>query len=197
MPTGETPDPTLGALFVTRFEELGIDYYATGGYAAILYGEPRLTTDIDVVASLTPRDARRLHAAFDPDEFYAPPPEVMIEEAGRPRHGRFNIIHAASGLRADVYVAGDSDLEAWAMANRRRLEGDAGAVWVSPPEYVIAHKLTYRRDGGSDRHVRDVRAMLAVSGASLDRALLADLVDRMGVRAQWHEVVGDAPTLGA
>jgi hypothetical protein len=54
--------------------------------------------------------------------------------------------------------------------------------------------IAYMIDGGSDRHVRDVRAMLAVSGALIDRALLAELVDRLGVRAQWDEVVGTRPS---
>lgn len=89
-----------------------------------------------------------------------------------------------------MYLAGDDPSNDAALAARRRVDAGAGDVWVAPPEYVIAHKLTCRRDGGSDRHVRDVRAMLAVSDALIDRALLAELVDRPGVRAQWDEVVG-------
>lgn len=184
-------EPTLVEAFVPRLEAAGVEYFATGGYAAILYGEPRLTTDLDVVVTLSRRDIARLHAAFDPAEYYVPPPEVMLEEASRAKHGHFNIIHTPTFLRADVYIAGDDELEAWAMQHRRRLDVDGG-LWVSPPEYVIAHKLTFRRDGASDKHVRDVRAMLAVSGDLLDRALLAELVDRLGVRAQWDEVIAPA-----
>lgn len=94
-----------------------------------------------------------------------------------------------SGFRADVYLAGDNDLEHWAIANRRRVPVGELTVAVSPPEYVIAHKLTFRRDGGPDHHVRDVRAMLAASGDLIDRALLADLVRGLGVGRQWDEVV--------
>ena len=169
----------------------GIEYFATGGYAAILYGEARLTTDLDLVVSLTRREVMRLHAAFESDEYYVPPPEVMLEEVSRPDHGHFNILHNATMLRADVYLAGANDLELWAMQHRRRLDVDGG-IWVSPPEYVIAHKLTFRRDGASEKHVRDVRAMLAVSGDQLDRALLAELVDRLRVRPQWDEVIAPA-----
>lgn len=186
--TPDAREPTLVEAFVPQIEAAGVEYFATGGYAAILYGEPRLTLDLDLVMTLGHRDVRRLHAAFDPDEYYVPPPEVMREEAARPSHGHFNIVHNLTGLRTDVYLAGDDDLEAWAMTQRRRFDVDGG-LWVSPPEYVIAHKLTYRRDGGSEKHVRDVRAMLAVSGDLLDRALLARLVARLGVRAQWDEVV--------
>ena len=185
-------EPDLATLFLLPLDRLGIAYMATGGYAAILYGEPRLTADVDVVVELGPRDLPALHAAFDRDDFYAPPIEVMREESRRPAFGHFNLIHGESGLRADVYVAGDDETNAEALERRVRMDVGPGEVWVAPPEYVIAHKLKYRRDGGSDKHVRDVRAMLATSGALIDRALLADLVARLGVRAQWDEVVGGA-----
>ena len=37
----------------------GVRYMVTGGLAAIIYGEPRLTNDVDVVADIGPRDAVR------------------------------------------------------------------------------------------------------------------------------------------
>lgn len=180
------------APFLSALEALGIPYMVTGGFAAMLYGEPRFTRDLDLVVALDPRGAARLHAAFDEARFYVPPVEVMRDEAARPRHGHFNLVDNDTGFRADVYLVGENKLEAWALEHRRRVDVGALTIAVSPPEYLIAHKLTYRRDGGSDRHVRDVRAMLAVSGDAIDRALLADLVGRLGVRAQWDEVVGSA-----
>lgn len=186
------PDADLAALFLLPLDRLGVPYMATGGYAAIVYGEPRLTTDVDVVVALGPREVAAVHAAFDVEDYYVPPIEVMAEECQRPAYGHFNLIHTETGLRADVYAAGDEATNAEALALRRRVDAGAGGVWVAPPEYVIAHKLRYRREGGSDKHVRDVRAMLAVSGEMIDRALLAVLVARLGVRRQWDEVVGGA-----
>lgn len=173
------------------FEELALRYMVTGGLAAILYGEARFTRDLDVVLDANARDLARLHAALDDARFYVPPLEVMVQEAARARHGHFNLYDNATDFRADVYLAGESAFDDEGLEAARRLTVAEGLeVSVSPPEYVIAHKLTFRRDGGSDKHVRDVRAMLAVSGALIDRALLADLVARLGVRAQWDEVVG-------
>ena len=45
----------------------------TGAVAAIVYGEPRLTHDIDVVVALRADDAPRLAAAFPAPDFYVPP----------------------------------------------------------------------------------------------------------------------------
>lgn len=180
----------LESAFLRPLDATGVAYAVTGGYAAIIYGEPRLTVDVDIVVSLRPRDVEAFLRAFDPADYYVPPAEVIAEEMQRPSHGHFNLLHHETGLRADVYAVGENAFNAEVLAARRRVPLEHGALWVSPPEYVIAHKLTFRRDGGSDKHVRDVRAMLAVSGALIDRALLADLVARLGVRAQWDEVVG-------
>ncbi len=49
-----------------------------GSFATTIHGEPRSTNDIDVVARLAARDARRLVVALG-DDFYAD--ESMIAEA--------------------------------------------------------------------------------------------------------------------
>lgn len=176
--------------FLAVFEDLVLDYMVVGGMAAILYGEVRYTRDLDLVVALNRRELTRLHAAFDPERFYVPPLEVLWEEADRLRGGHFNLYDNATDFRADVYMAGDGATDLDALAAPRRVDIGPLVINVAPPEYVIAHKLRFRREGGGDHHVRDVRAMLAVSGDAIDRALLADLVHRLGVRAQWDEVVG-------
>ncbi len=47
-------------IFTRKFNELGLRYMVTGSVAAIYYGEPRMTNDIDVVVSLRPEDVLRL-----------------------------------------------------------------------------------------------------------------------------------------
>jgi hypothetical protein len=46
------------------------------------------------------------------------------------------------------------------------------------------------RDGGSEKHPRDVRAMLAVSGEVMDRPALQDWISRQGVLQEWARVEG-------
>lgn len=38
----------------SALERLGIPYFVTGSTASIVYGEPRLTNDIDIVAAVEP-----------------------------------------------------------------------------------------------------------------------------------------------
>jgi len=48
--------------------------------------------------------------------------------------------------------------------------------------------LEYFREGGSDKHLRDIRAMLAVSGDLLDRPALEEWLQRQGLAAEWARV---------
>jgi len=61
---------------------------------------------------------------------------------------------------------------------------------LAPPEYVIVRKLEYYREGGSEKHLRDIRSMLAISGEELDRTALTEWIQRRGVQPQWQLVSG-------
>jgi len=182
------PAPDLITLFVAPLNDLGVPYMVTGAVAAVVYGEPRFTRDVDLVVTLGPDDASRLAAAFPPERFYVPPPEVIAEESRRPRHGHFNLIHLETSLKADIYPAGDDPLHAWGMARRARHDVSGVTVWMAPLEYVVLRKLEWHRDGGSARHLEDIRAMLRVSGERADRAALETWVRRLDLAAQWQSV---------
>lgn len=62
--------------------------------AAMLYGEPRVTHDVDLLMFL-PADRLTEFAGMFPDsDFYGPPNEVLLTESSRER-GHFNVIHSA------------------------------------------------------------------------------------------------------
>ena len=62
-------------------------------------------------------------------------------------------------------------------------------AYFAPPEYVIISKLEFYREGGSDKHLRDIRSMLAISGETIDRALIEQAVNELGLAEQWHKVI--------
>lgn len=174
-------------MFSEPLERLGLAYMVTGSVASIAYGEPRLTHDVDMVAEISSADTARLAAAFAPESFYCPPVEVMTVEARRERRGHFNIIHHETGFKADVFVAGEDPLHAWALARRRRIEIEGGrSFWLAPPEYVIIRKLEYFREGGSDKHLRDIRGMLAASAGLMDQQALDELLRKTGTTELWR-----------
>jgi hypothetical protein len=58
------PEVELFLLFVRPFNQAGIRYIIGGSVAAIFYGEPRLTNDVDFVAFPNEADIRRLPEIF-------------------------------------------------------------------------------------------------------------------------------------
>jgi len=122
------PAPDPFAPFLDPLERLALPYCITGSVAASVYGEPRLTADIDVVLLLKAQDIGALRPAFPEDGYYV------------------------------------------------------------PPEYAILRKREFLREGGSDRHIRDIRFILAAT--AIDRAFLEREVSRLGVQAEWSKSAG-------
>ncbi len=172
---------------VTRtLEQQGVPYLVTGSIATIAYGEPRLTVDIDVVVRLPVDAVKALCAAFPAEEFYVSP-EAALDAV---RHSsQFNILHPRSGLKVDVMVAEQSDFNASRFARARAIaiSPAAEAVFASP-EDVILKKLEYYREGGSDKHLRDIAGVIRIMGDELDLQYLELWSTRLGVRDLWVEV---------
>jgi hypothetical protein len=170
-------------------EQLGLRYMVTGSVASTMYGEPRVTHDVDVVLELPPRMVKSLAAAFPLDRFYCPPEEVMLEEALRRQRGHFNLIAHDTGFKEDIYLANADTLHQAGLDDRRRIDLGGESVWVAPPEYVIVRKLEFFREGGSEKHLRDIVAMFRASGDLVDMARLESWVARLGLGEQWAIVL--------
>lgn len=182
-----SPDPFL--IFTRAFEALGLRYMVSGSVAAIYYGEPRLTNDVDVIVFLAAEDAVRLEQAFPRDRFYCPPLEVIQMEAARAQRGHFNLIHHETGFKADIYTGGRDPLHAWGIENRTLVRLGDETLSLAPPEYVIIRKLQFYREGGSTKHLRDVLAMVSGLGPDWDRRQLDDLIGTYGLAQAWRDAL--------
>lgn len=179
-------EPDLIQIFVSRINKMGCNYMLTGSVAAVLYGEPRLTHDIDIVIELDPIHLSALPSIFSGDSFSVPPIEVLRLESQRAVRGHCNIIHFESGLKADLYFLGHDPLHRWAMERRRELTIDSERVWIAPPEYVILKKLQYFKEGGSEKHLRDIRLMLEHSIEMISIPLIVENAHALGVMQEWE-----------
>ncbi len=171
---------------VEAFEALGIPYMIGGAQAAIFYGEPRLTRDIDVIAEVTPEHVAGLRRRFPEEDFYLS--EDAVRDAIRERR-QFNIIHPESGLTVDVILPKDTDYDRVQFARRERhglLEGRE--AYFARPEDVILYKMLYFREGGSEGHVRDIIGMLEVSGNDLQADYIAGWAARLGLTGIWESI---------
>jgi hypothetical protein len=182
------PVDNLFLMFTQRLHALGVAYMVSGSVAVIIYGEPRLTHDVDLIAVLERSHIARLPEVFPPAEFYCPPADVIEVELAREQRGHFNIIHQETGFKADVYLSGRDPLHAWGLARARQLEVEGQMLVVAPPEYVILRKLEYYREGGSEKHLRDIRSMLNTSPEAIQSVELEQQIAARGLRDQWRQV---------
>lgn len=178
------PDANPLAIFAPRLNAAGVPWMTVGSIASNAYGEARMTLDVDVVVVISAPAASRFAAAFPEEAFYCPPLDVIRTEAARGRHGHFNVIDQETMFKADVYLSSGDPLELWAFRQRRRLSVGDVPVWLAPPEYVIVHKLELLREGGSEKHIRDIRGILAVT--DLDERVIAEEVAARSLQREWR-----------
>jgi len=181
------PEPNLFGIFTKRLNEAGIRYVITGAVASVIYGEPRLTHDIDLVVEMAGKDVAKFLQLFPSADFYCPPMEVIKVELARPLRGHFNLVHHETGFKADVYLAGDDSLHKWAISERRQIQIEGDTLWVAPPEYVILRKLEYYREGKSEKHLRDIAGMLELSLNEIDLKQLEEFIHRYGLEREWQK----------
>ena len=179
------PEPNLFQIFVSRLNILSIPYMITGAVASIIYGEPRLTNDIDLVIDMNPNDVESFADAFPIEDFYCPPPEVIQLEIARPQRGHFNLIHHATGFKADIYASGRDKLHAWGFKNRNKADVAGEKFWLAPIEYVILRKLEYYREGESEKHLRDISSILKFSSDKIDFDMLEGQINKRTLEKEW------------
>lgn len=182
----QTPDELTH--FTVRLEATGVPYMITGATAAIIYGQPRVTNDLDVVLALDTSAIAAFQQAFPEEEFYIPPDSVIRVEQARRQRGHFNILHHESGYKADIYLAGADPLHAWALPLRRTLPWrNNTTIMVAPPEYVVLRKLEFYREGGSSKHPADIRAIQQVTG--LDNEVMRPWLEHLGLLLTWEKIL--------
>jgi hypothetical protein len=172
-------------LVVEVLDRLDIPHFVTGSTATIAYGEPRFTNDIDIVLRLERNDIAHFVAEFASDDFYLALESI---ELALQRAGSFNLIHPSSGLKVDFMVSANTEFNRSRFERTRLIETGSGrSVAFASPEDVILKKLEYFRNGGSEKHLRDIVGVLRTS-EELELVYVEDWARRLGVEAEWQQV---------
>jgi hypothetical protein len=193
IPTGESPmwiqdSVSLAIKLHPIFEELGISYYITGGVAAISYGEPRTTQDLDLVMAISLDVIDRLSDALTEAGFYVP----GIDDVKSGRMRTLQIIEMESISRADLVVAGTDEFERLKFARRRVIEFEGTALYFASPEDVILNKLRWRQRSGSEKQWRDVLGVLKVQAENLDYGYMRELAEQLGLVDALNQAVTES-----
>lgn len=181
-------DPKRLLFFLRLIEKIPIEYMVTGSIAAILYGKPRLTHDMDVVVIFPRHKIKSFCQHFAGEEFYSPLPETIEEEIKRGDLGHMNVIDNVSGFKIDLYPFKEDPLVQWGLEKRKRIEIlPEETIWVAPPEYVILKKLCYYREGRSQKHLEDIRGMLEVTGDDIDKKTIERWAQKLNISPIWQK----------
>jgi hypothetical protein len=163
-----------------------IPYMITGSVASVLYGEPRMTLDMDIVLDIAPHQVRPFVQAFGNDYYVD---ETSIRDAIQ-RRWYFNIIHGSSGAKVDFYVVQDTPYAREAFGRRRNDQfSHAVRAYFTSAEDTIIGKLQYYHDGGSEKHLRDIRGILRSMPAKLDMGYLDKWATDLGLAEEWAAVL--------
>jgi hypothetical protein len=181
--------PNAIELFLKPLQTNQFRYFVTGSIASIVYGEPRLTHDIDIVIFLNQEDIQKFILLFPIEDFYCPPSEVIHIESIRRPYGHFNLIHHATGFKADIYSDAGDPLHQWAFVHRKQMQfGNNLEIWIAPPEYVVIRKLEYFREGGSEKHLDDIQKMWSTIDDKLNKIFLKTEIDKRGLKVLWDRI---------
>ncbi|HDY66147.1 MAG TPA: hypothetical protein ENH84_07960 [Phycisphaerae bacterium] len=168
-------------------EEMGISYMIVGSYGSGAWGEPRFTQGIDMVVSLTSDDAEPLARAFPLPDYY-----VSIEalKEAIACGGQFNVIHQGSGNKIDFMMARRDPWGRMQLARRKTIELEEGLkVCVASPEDIILAKMEYYRQGGSEKHLRDITGIVKVRGKDVDFKYIADWAEKLELSEIWRAIL--------
>ncbi len=133
-------------------DERGIPYMIIGGQAVLLYGEPRLTRDIDVTLGVNTDRAGEIFAIAGKIAFKPIPEdaETFVKETMV-----LPVRDEATGIRVD-FIFSFTPYESQAIKRARRIKILNGLVCFASPEDLIIHKIF----AGRPRDVEDVKNVI-------------------------------------
>ena len=148
-------------------ERLDIPYAVTGGMAVFVWARPRFTADIDIVVLLKPENIlvladvlRNLSEASYID--------TNMMRYALERHGEFNFIDGATGVKVDFWALAAGQFEESQLRRRIAKELLGHTVYFVSPEDLILSKLRWHREGESAKQREDIESILKMQ-KNLDR----------------------------
>jgi hypothetical protein len=174
----------LLARILPLLDAANIDHMIAGSFASTYHGEPRTTQDIDLVIDSSRSGIETFVASLDPEIYYCDLDAAL--DAHR-RQGQFNLVDMRSGWKIDFIVRKSRPFSEMEFSRRRPANILGCDVYIATAEDTIVAKLEWARDSTSERQLRDVASILAVSGEQLDREYIANWVIALGLEDLWAQ----------
>ncbi len=171
------------------FESMQVAYFITGGSAAILYGEPRTTRDLDMAIALPFSRLDEAIALLERSGFYV----AGVEEVKARRSQALQVIHTDTIARADLMLAGETDFDRVQFKRRQAVTLEAGRLlYYASPEDAILSKLQWRQQSQSEKQWRDILGIFKVQGQLLDFGYLQKWASRLDLLEALQQAIAQA-----
>ncbi len=165
--------------------KLKINYMIVGSVASTVYGKPRLTYDMDILVDLKETQIEDLAGSFNSD-WYAD--AAMIKDAIA-KNMPFNFIHIPSANKIDFFPAGSGEYEKEQFSNKIEQQFDEKrTAFFSSAEDVIVKKLDYYMEGKSEKHLEDIKGILAVRREKLNFKYIDYWSQKKGSFDVWKKI---------
>jgi hypothetical protein len=131
-------------------DRFGVRYLVVGGYAVMLYTEPRYTKDIDIFVGVTDQEIESIGRAFE--EFGFPMTPDLLEQLKLPNRmisigrapSRIDVLNELTGIDFDA---------AWQRRNVVSIEG------LAVPFISLADLVEAKRASGRPQDLLDLRSL--------------------------------------
>ena len=161
MPAGTAAGRLLRAL-APVLRRYGDRWYLFGAQAAIIWGRPRLTGDVDVTAFLEPEAPEAFVADMRAAGFTL---RVTDAKGFVERTRVLPFLHGETRLALDVVLGGPGPEEEF-VRGTKVVDIEGTSVPVLAPEELVVTKIL----AGRPKDVEDVRGILQAQGRSFDAA---------------------------
>jgi len=148
-------------------DELGLDYYVTGGFAVSVWGRPRATFDVDIVINLIEPKVGPLARALRKVSKFGYIDEETVREAINTRN-EFNFFDPETGVKIDFWVVKNDERTRIQFKRRIAKKIDKQKIYFISPEDLILNKLLWHKESRSTRHLEDIESVFRISGKKLD-----------------------------
>lgn len=178
-------------IVIEALDAANVDYLIGGAVALSIWGDPRMTRDLDLVIDLPLEAVTALSHEFAKRDMLVPVEilvDLMIENrADLP----VNAIHMPSGYKAELFLLKEGDEFREINLKRRQLVDfgpPLGQAYVHSPEDLILNKLKYYAISQQTKHIRDIASIIRSMGEELDDEYINQWARQLQLTTIWREV---------